>query len=147
MPITLSRLITKSATMTVFTAAHNLSLAWMLPCASSSSGSSSFTPIQTSSSAPISLSAGSLSRLMAKKISTTRSTMAPAVPQRMPWRRRSGGRRAAGQRDDDRVVATQQDVDHDDLAHGEPEIGVGKPIHQKQRGPQPPLVKSIAGPH
>ena len=35
------------------------------------------------------------------------------------------GRRqlAAGQCDHDRVVATQQDVDHDDLADGDPELG------------------------
>ena len=52
MAITLSMLITRSATMTVRTATHSLSELAMLPCASSSSGSSSFTPIHSSSSAP-----------------------------------------------------------------------------------------------
>ena len=36
---------------------------------------------------------------------------------------------AAGQRDDDRVVAAEQDVDQDDLADGDPELGVGKEFH------------------
>ncbi len=47
--MTLSTLITKSATMMVFTADQSLSLAWMLACPSSSSGASSFTPIHSSS--------------------------------------------------------------------------------------------------
>jgi hypothetical protein len=37
---------------------------------------------------------------------------------------------AAGQRDDHGVVAAQQDVDHDDLADGDPELGVHELIHR-----------------
>ena len=90
MAITLSTLITRSATMMVLMAASSLSL----PCTSpwpSSSGASSFTPIHTSSSAPTNLRNGSDSRVMAKAISTTRKTMAPAVPQMMPLARCAGG--------------------------------------------------------
>ena len=89
--MTLSRLITKSATMTVFTAAHNLSLAWMLLCASSCSGNSSLMPIQNSSAAPTIFRYGICSRVSAKKIRMTRRMMAPAVPHRMPIVRCLGG--------------------------------------------------------
>jgi hypothetical protein len=42
----------------------------------------------------------------------------------MPLVRCSPAAVAAGQRDHDGVVATEQDVDHDDLADGDPEMGV-----------------------
>ena len=54
MAMTLSTLITRSATITVFTAAQSLSEAWMSPWPSSS-GASSLTPIHTSRMAPTSL--------------------------------------------------------------------------------------------
>ena len=53
MATTLSMLITRSATITVLMAVHSLSLDWMLPCSSSSSGAISLTPIHSSSSAPM----------------------------------------------------------------------------------------------
>lgn len=52
-----------------------LFLQWFL-----SAGASSLMPIHTSNSAPASFKNGSFSSVMANMISTTRSTMAPAVP-------------------------------------------------------------------
>ncbi len=89
--MTLSTLITKSATITVLTAPHSLSLPSMLACPSSCSGTSSLTPIQTSSSAPTIFRNGIASNCSAKKIRMMRSTIAPAVPHRMPWVRCLGG--------------------------------------------------------
>ena len=51
MPSTLSRLMTMSAMMIVFTASQKLSLSLTLP--SSSSGSSSLTPIHSNSTLPM----------------------------------------------------------------------------------------------
>ena len=48
-------------------------------------------PIHNSSTAPMIFRKGMASRAMAKKISTTRMPMAPAVPYRMPRRRCDGG--------------------------------------------------------
>jgi len=42
----------------------------------------------------------------------------------------SGRQLAAGQRDDHRVVAAEQDVDHDDLPEGDPERGRSQEIHK-----------------
>ncbi len=84
MAITLSMLITRSATMMVLTAPHSLSLPWMLSCPSSSSGAISLTPIQSSSSPPTSFRNGTFSSVNAKAIRITRSTMAPTVPHTMP---------------------------------------------------------------
>ena len=54
--------------------------------------------------------------------------MAPAVPHKMP--RCAGARQlAAGQGNDDGVVAAQQDVDHDDLTDGDPELGGHELFH------------------
>ena len=79
MAITLSTLITRSATMMVLMAASSLSL----PATSlwpSSSGAMSFTPIHTSSSAPTTLRNGRFSKVIAKTMRITRRMMAPAVP-------------------------------------------------------------------
>jgi hypothetical protein len=40
----------------------------------------------------------------------------------------------AGQRDNDRVVAAQQNVDHDDLSDCKPEIGGEEFFHGKRLG-------------
>ncbi len=64
------------------------------------------------------------SSVSAKAISTTRMMMAPAVPHRMPCRRRLAFQPAAGQRDDDGVVAPQQNVDQDDLKDRAPMQGL-----------------------
>ena len=58
---------------------------------------------------------------MAKKISTTRKAIAPRVPQMMPFAQ-VGWQIAARQGNHYSIVATQQDVDHHDLAHSEPEF-------------------------
>ena len=120
--ITLSRLITRSAIRIVLIAATMLAPAVprRLP---SSSGSSSCTAIQNSSTPPISFSYGSCS-------SSTRddgqhdphhdrSAAAPDDGLLLLLRRQ----RARGQRDHHRVVAGQHDVDADDLAEPDPELG------------------------
>ena len=66
MAMTLSMLITRSATMMVLMAASSLSLALMLPWSSSGSGASSLMPIQTSSTAPASFRNGMASKVNAK---------------------------------------------------------------------------------
>ncbi|CFP65220.1 Uncharacterised protein [Bordetella pertussis] len=63
----------------------------MLSCPSSS-GTSSLTPIQTSSRPPTTFRNGMFSSVRAKAISTTRRMMAPAVPHRMPCMRCLGAR-------------------------------------------------------
>ena len=77
--------------MMVLMAARSLSLALMLPCASSWSGARSFTPIQIRRAAPASLRNGIASNVSAKKIRMTRRMIAPAVPQMMPLVRMAGG--------------------------------------------------------
>src|SRR4051812_27280679 len=77
--ITLSRLITRSATRMVLIAASNWSLALM--SSSPSSGISSFTPIQKSSRLPTSLSHGNVRSATAKRVRITRKTIAAAEPQ------------------------------------------------------------------
>src|SRR5512139_1960037 len=92
-PITLSRLITKSAIITVFTAPPSValpSISW--PSPPPSSGSSSLMPIHSSASAPAILSQGSVRSDAANAVSTTRRPIAPATPQKMPFFCRCGGR-------------------------------------------------------
>ena len=89
--ITLSRLMTASATMMVLIAPISVLLPATLACPSSSSAVSSLTPIHSSSSAPTTFSNGSASNCSAKNISTTRNPIAPATPQKMPLRRCSSG--------------------------------------------------------
>ena len=54
---------------------------------------------------------------------TIRSTMAPALPIRMAGFWCFFCEVPAGERDDQRVVAGQDDVDHDDLKQAAPESG------------------------
>src|SRR5690606_2493755 len=91
MAMTLSRLMTKSATMIVLTAAAMDVPPLMLPWASSS-GLSSLTPIHSSNRPPTTFRNGMASRVSAKAMSTTRRMMAPAVPHRMPCMRCLGAR-------------------------------------------------------
>ncbi len=123
MAITLSRLITKSATITVLTAPHKRSLplmsAWPSPC----SGSSSLTPIHSSSSAPANLRNGIASSCSAKKIKPDAQHDRPGRAPHDALGALLGRQLAAGQRDHHRVVAAQQDVDQDDLTDGDPELG------------------------
>ncbi|MCX7226498.1 MAG: hypothetical protein NT071_13020 [Burkholderiales bacterium] len=44
------------------------------------------------------------------------------------------GQLPAGQRDDNRIVATQQNVDHDDLSDSKPEIGGEEFFHGERLG-------------
>ena len=88
---TLSRLITRSATMIVHTAVSSRSLAWTL-CSLPSSWAMSLTPIHSNSAPPTSLSQGYPRRFMAKNVSTMRSPIAPSTPHRIPSRRCRGDR-------------------------------------------------------
>ena len=83
---TLSRLITRSATIIVPTAMRRRSLALTL-CSPLSSSATSLTPIQSRSAAPTSLSHGYTSRLIAKNVSRMRNPIAPSTPQKIPYRR------------------------------------------------------------
>jgi hypothetical protein len=86
--------MTASATMMVRIAPASVVAPLTSPCAPPSfSGSSSFTPIHSSSSAPTTFRYGIASSCSAKKISTTRSPIAPTTPQKMPRRRCASGTR------------------------------------------------------
>ena len=89
--MTLSRLITRSATMIVQIAVRRRSLALTL-CSPPSSSAMRRTPIHKSNADPTSFRKGLSSRVMAKNVSPTRRTTAPSTPQRTPWRRRCGER-------------------------------------------------------
>ena len=77
--MTLSRLMTRSAIRMVLIADNS----WVLASisASSSSGTSSFTPIQNSSTLPTILSQGSVSSATANSVRMIRITMAAPEPQ------------------------------------------------------------------
>src|SRR5439155_698256 len=77
--MTLSRLMTRSAIRMVLMAERSWSLASI--SASSSSGTSSFTPIQNSSRLPTILSQGSVSSATANSVRRIRITMAAPEPQ------------------------------------------------------------------
>ena len=123
--ITLSRLMTMSATTTICTAAHRCEAA-STPSSSSSSGTSSFAAITISASPPTSFRIRQLHQGGddageddAQDHGSRRAE--DHAPQ--PLARRQP---AARQRDHQRVVAGQQDVDPDDLADRHPE---GRLLH------------------
>ena len=89
--MTLSRLITASATMMVRAAAHRLPRCSPGCCGSSSSGRISLTAIQSSSPAPISFRNGTLSSVPMNRVKMMRSTTAGPTPSRMPHLRWSSG--------------------------------------------------------
>jgi hypothetical protein len=116
-----------------------------MSCPSASSGSISLTAIQTSSSPPTSLSQGKFMTSAANTVSTTRRLTAPATPQKMPCLAQLWRKVAAGQRNNDRVVAGQHNVDQDNLADGNPEYGRGeikfhKTQAKKKAGTQPAFL-------
>src|SRR6185437_304652 len=90
-PSTLSMLITRSATITVHTAASRRSFAFT-STPPSSAGSIRRMPIHTSAMPPAIFSHGSVRSPTANTVSTTRRTIAPSAPQISPQRFCFGGR-------------------------------------------------------
>ena len=124
MPSTLSRLITMSATMMVLTAAQKCCVSPSSP--PSSSGSSSLMPIQISSTLPTTWIHGSVISIAAHAVRMVISTTMPPVPTMNALRWWRGDSAAAGQRDHDRVVAAQHDVDDGDLEQRGPDLGIAQ---------------------
>src|SRR3954469_11123805 len=128
--MTLSRLMTMSATTTICTACHRCE-ADSTPSSSSCSGTSSFAAITISARPPTSLRYGSSIRLPTMPVKMIRSSTAAPAPRVIPHRRACTEdhapqrmprlEAAAGERDHQRIVAGQENVDPDDLADRDPE--------------------------
>ena len=91
MAMTLSRLMMKSATMIVLMAPKSFEEPSTSP-GFSSSGNRSFTPIQSNKIAPAAFKNGRSRSSTAQVMRMTRRTMAPVVPQKTPFIRRSFGK-------------------------------------------------------
>ena len=114
MASTLSRLMTMSAIATVFTAPHRLSELAMLSSLASSC-TSSLMAIQSSRRPPTSFSHGKLEHVLQDDGEDDAQQHRGAGAEDDAPHALRGGSAAAGQRDDDGVVAGQKDVDPDDL--------------------------------
>jgi hypothetical protein len=94
------------------------------------------TPIHTSSTAPTIFRKGNGQQLQREEDQhDAQHDGAGRAPQDALGALR-GRQLAAGQRNDHGVVATQQDVDHDDLADGDPEVGGQQHVHGRGSGRQ-----------
>lgn len=118
--MTLSRLITASAMMMVRIAPNRWALPSIYPCSPSSSGCSNLTPIHSNRAPPTIFKNGMASSCRAKKKKHAQSDGSDHAPENaLPalLLRQT----PADQRDHDGIIATEQNVDGDDLQDRNPE--------------------------